>query len=66
MQGQCHSAKTFQAIRELLRGKEFGNHIGKLTVNNDQGERIMDDVEAAVCVARVCANIFGASFRYLL
>jgi hypothetical protein len=40
--GICNA--TFQAIREV---KDFGKKKEKLIVNNDQGERIMDDVEAA-------------------
>ena len=44
------SAKTFQAIREV---KEFDKKKEKLIVNNDQGERIIDDIDAAEYV-RTC------------
>ncbi len=50
------SAKTFQAIREV---KDFGKKKEKLVVNNDHGERIMDDVKAAEYVRTYFVSQFS-------
>ena len=56
VEGCKDSAKTFQAIREV---KDFGKKKEKLIVNNDQGERIMDDVETAEYVRTYFVSQFS-------
>ena len=50
------SAKQFEAIRIV---KEFGRTNQKLVVNNDEGDRIMDDVEAAEYVRSYFVSQFS-------